>query len=84
MQKAGQDGLLQGAKGLIQVNIHRADAGNHDSAAVATQGVAQDIGEHMVTVGGLVAFHQRVNDPPQHQQAAVDAGGLPLLLALST
>ncbi len=38
----------------------------------------------MIPVRGLVALHQGINNTPQHQQAAVDAGGLTLLLPLST
>ena len=38
----------------------------------------------MIPIWGLVALHQGINNTPQHQQAAVDAGGLTLLLALST
>jgi len=37
----------------------------------------------VIPVWGLIALHQGINHTPQHQQAAVDAGGLTLLLTLS-
>ena len=75
--------LLESAQCLIQVGVHRADTGNHDSAAVASQGVTQHIGEDVVPVGGFLTLHQGVYHPPQHQQATVDASSLALLLPLS-
>ena len=65
------------------MGVHRTDTGNHDCAAVAAQGVTQHIGKHMVAVGGLVAFHKGINDPPQDQQPTVDTSSLTLLLPLS-
>ncbi len=42
-----------GGDGLIQLLMLGGDVGNHDSAAVASQAVAQDLGHHGVPVGHM-------------------------------
>ena len=74
----GPVGVDEGIPRLVSVLVRWRNVGNHDSAAVAGQGVLEESGQLRVAVVNefALALGQRVDAVPQGEQRAVYVGAL--------